>query len=775
MTSVTIYGKGSNISAGKMASNTTSFSELANQILIMHKPLANSLTVNTRKRTTELSIIEEYSCIGEIYDDNSISGNTTKKLSKIERQQEAAFNINDQDEVNSESEGEEEDWDVRNDDLQFEERNNSHMNSEDNEEVEEEIMNITNKNFEGQFNIINEIFKKIKNNELLLNNQFEDTTPLTKSNYSTKGELSKSLKQLFAENRIHKNIMDPLLAVLYKHIPEVNWPINDNKKTIKNSIYTKQNDNRMLEFHVCPDEACCAFVGNYSNHIICPHCKALRFTKCSHKDCRFKNYESCTHSIHNRVSQKSLFFRPVTILIYTLLKTKGFLTALKCTFREKTENYKYIDLQDGSTYKTNLKEMVARYNENFNSLSKDRRPHMINLLLGQFFDGCQIYKKKYSVFWPLNFIILNLPPNYRIKLGAGMFNLSIYTSKCKSNVEDFFLRNLAVGELKELEKGIQMCLGGVEYFIQARMILTILDTIGLEDYLKVQTNQSIAGCFVCNHGEGYNYLLDRIVYIGHRNLVGLRHYTRNFGVTKKCCPENYYTHSTQKFREDFEVFNHSKITITKKKNFLNNMLIPHGNKFYICDNKNTENVRDFLLDADSRWDWYHDEPQFEMHIFEKDLYFHNCDYRPFKSHKRISTAEYIQCGNIVKAKVAENPNLKMKFRVYKGIKGKWPLTELSYSKVKVETDINWGPMNTLGNVCLNLILNWKGERINTKISGGKGKIIEYCQLTGTHPDLYTGTEEGDKFKLDVKIFKWQITKDLQNKVFFVYLIFILQN
>ena len=53
-----------------------------------------------------------------------------------------------------------------------------------------------NKKFERQFNIINAIFKKIKNNELLLN-QFEDTTPLTKSNYSTKGELSKSLKQLF--------------------------------------------------------------------------------------------------------------------------------------------------------------------------------------------------------------------------------------------------------------------------------------------------------------------------------------------------------------------------------------------------------------------------------------------------------------------------------------------------------------------------------------------------------------------------------------------------
>ena len=42
-----------------LVTRTTSFSELANQILIMHKPLKNSVTINTRKRTNELNIIEE--------------------------------------------------------------------------------------------------------------------------------------------------------------------------------------------------------------------------------------------------------------------------------------------------------------------------------------------------------------------------------------------------------------------------------------------------------------------------------------------------------------------------------------------------------------------------------------------------------------------------------------------------------------------------------------------------------------------------------------------
>jgi hypothetical protein len=47
----------------------------------------------------------------------------------------------------------------------------------------------------------------------------------------------------------------------------------------------------MVEFHLCPDKACCAFVADFSDHVLSPFCGALRFTKCIHKGCRFKNYE----------------------------------------------------------------------------------------------------------------------------------------------------------------------------------------------------------------------------------------------------------------------------------------------------------------------------------------------------------------------------------------------------------------------------------------------------------------------------------------------------
>jgi hypothetical protein len=187
-----------------------------------------------------------------------------------------------------------------------------------------------------------------------------------------------------------------------------------------------------------------------------------------------------------------------------------------------------------------------------------------------------------------------LPPSFRINLGSGMFNISIFTSKLKSNAEDFLLRTLAVGELKELEKGIHLHVDGVEYFIQARLILTILDTIGFEDYLKVQTNQSIAGCYVCYHGKGYNYLMDRIVFIGHRELVSLRHYTRNFGMSRKCCHPDYYKHSVYSSTDIINnFFEHivSEGIIIKKRKKLNNMIIPPGDKFNICDKNNTEHLR----------------------------------------------------------------------------------------------------------------------------------------------------------------------------------------
>jgi predicted XRE-type DNA-binding protein len=54
-------------------------------------------------------------------------------------------------------------------------------------------------------------------NKEYTSNQIVDDTPLTVSNHSTKGELSKSLKQVFTKNNIKQNDMDELLTALHQH------------------------------------------------------------------------------------------------------------------------------------------------------------------------------------------------------------------------------------------------------------------------------------------------------------------------------------------------------------------------------------------------------------------------------------------------------------------------------------------------------------------------------------------------------------------------------
>ena len=83
-----------------------------------------------------------------------------------------------------------------------------------------------------------------------------------------------------------------------------------------------------------------------------------------------------------------------------------------------------------------------------------------------------------------------------------------------------------------------------------------------------------------------------------------------------------------------------------------------GNKFHI----------------DSRWNWYHNDPEINMQILENGLYFQYCDYRSIKPHKRkANNKEYI-----IKEKIAAaDPKLEKKFGVYQGVNVNRPSTELS--------------------------------------------------------------------------------------------------
>jgi len=570
------------------------------------------------------------------------------------------------------------------------------------------------------------------------------------------------------------------MAMLAQNIPEINWHVRTNKYGDLKSSVDKycEDDHSMIEFHICPSKGCCAFVADYSKDKRCRICNEPRFTKCKHISCNNRDYNECNHKIENRVSLKSMFYRPFTSLLYNLLKTEGFIHAINFNFLDQTESYKYMDCSDGSTYKNNLNDMKLRYEEKFGKLEK--KPQMINILLGQFYDGCQIFKKKYSVFWPLNAIILNLPPSYRIKLGIGMFLVSIFTARSKSNAEDFLLRSLVVGELKRLNEGVLLTVNGVDFFLQARMILTILDGIAVQDFLKVQGNQSYAGCFMCRNGTGYGHRLNRIVFVGHRRLTDLRHYTRDFGQSKKCCPPNYYPKFTKNKRvykssvEDDVAFEdisaQHDLTSKKTANEIFHTDIPFYRKgvLIVCYQGKSEEIKEFLNSgAKGVWVWYHKDPEFNFVIFQNDLWFHNCDYRAKVGYTRKTNDEYLQFGSDARLKLKNNPKLSKNDRAVNGVHDNWAMSELPYCDV--ETDLCWGPFHSMCNVALNIIDNWKNERITSKTID----IIEYCKATGTHPDLYRTFKQATKNKskpnesnVDAKIkyHKWGIKPLLQDKI-----------
>jgi len=434
--------------------------------------------------------------------------------------------------------------------------------------------------------------------------------------------------------------------------------------------------------------------------------------------------------------------------------------AINYTFQDRSTNFKYMDCSDGSTYKKNLFLMEQRYNELFKDIAPANKPEMINILLGQFYDGCKIYNNKYQVFWPLNAIILNLPPSYRIKLGIGMFLISVFTARMKSNAEDFFLRTLYVGELLELEKGINLTVNNRHYFVQVRMILTILDTIAVQDMLKCQTNQSYAGCFMCIHGEGYREKLKRTVYIGHRGLTPLRHWLRYFGQSRKCCPPNFY-------EIDYFDENDEEVDVYAGANVMK-FHIPYlkKEKLIVCDEENSENIKEFCSNGANRWIWYSDD--FSKEDFSNDLWFAHCDYRAKIPYTRKTNADYISNAKAAREWRKQNPN-KKKILPVNGIFDTWQMADLPYSDI--ETDLCWGPFHTLMNVSNNMIENWKGERIDAKTQD----IIKYSKRTGTHPDLYqlieitkTSTKKKPTAFKPVENFKWEIDNNLQKKVYLYF-------
>jgi hypothetical protein len=409
-----------------------------------------------------------------------------------------------------------------------------------------------------------------------------------------------------------------------------------------------------------------------------------------------------------------------------LLGYEHFLKALNYSFIKPKADCKFWDIKDGSTFKKHIKEMelyyVSKYGNNSNII-------MINILLSQNYDGCQVYVKKCSSFWPLTVSILNLPPSYRTKLGIGTFLMGVLTTKIPSAAENFFFQQLYVNELNTLFEGVLM---REKYFVQARLVLSNLDTKAVEDHMLIQSCCSKEGCGLCDCGRGTSVKGLKICSIGCRSLLDIEHYSRSIGQSCNCCPPGYYDNFVN-VEKAFEVL--TVIPTVKKMR-----LTQHLKDFSVCDNQNCEKIYNFLNDATAEFVWYHKDIPYDY--FDKYLYYHHADYRPQVSHNRKSNSEYIKNGQ-----ECINKNLKH----VKGVKGVWPEHYLPYTNVA--TDLCWDTFHILATIGRNFIDNWKGERL-------KPKTIKFCKQTNSHPSLYINDLDDTKYSHQ----PWSIPTVLQRKV-----------
>ncbi len=79
--------------------------------------------------------------------------------------------------------------------------------------------------------------------------------------------------------------------------------------------------------------------------------------------------------------------------------------------------------------------------------------------------------------------------------------LSLYTGKTKTSAERFVIEQF-VNELNFLEEGFAVSINGVDYFIQARLIMHSYDSREVEGMLCVQGAGSYSGCSLCRMCKG---------------------------------------------------------------------------------------------------------------------------------------------------------------------------------------------------------------------------------------------------------------------------------
>ena len=576
------------------------------------------------------------------------------------------------------------------------------LDSVNDEYLDEE--NIMHDEFSKTFNILEECHKLIRNH---FNKSFPDDADsiIDINSNTTKQEFCEKYLDFAAKHGYSESSLNDMMCLLSTTFPKINFPIQKSKSgnvVCSAKKYVALNQvNPILSYHACSTCNEEVFAGPMKEQLLkCSLCSSNRFTKCSNPMCKTKRYEDCTHSMNYRVPKLVVYYKPFIPLLIKLVSSQEFLDAFKFKYIKPSSapEYEFMDVLDGKVAKEHLQQM-----DNANIPLRFNYFIFVNLLLGLFYDGIQLYKV-FKNCWPIFIHILNLPPTFRSRLGSGMFLSSLFGGEhVGSLAETFAHEECFINELKELYNGIQFQVSSGEViFLRAHLIQLLFYTKAYEKMLKTEAVGAKSGCFLCNNSQigTRRNLLNKTVYADIRKFLPFLHFLDTMGNSTQPHPEIFYTNTED---EIFDYIEDNKLSAECKYIILSSKVKCETPRQVNIKTLNQEKYKDFISEFKNDkkpYVWFHDrvDGRFDFEHFKDSLHFANCHLNAKVAMRLITQEEFTNRGTYA--------NLTGK--ACRGIKGNIALSELSgFDLCK---NFCFDPFHCLGGVCLAYFQILKGKQ-----------------------------------------------------------------
>lgn len=615
------------------------------------------------------------------------------------------------------------------------------------------------------FDININILKQVK--EMLQHKMpVDDALPvIIDSNYS-KGEFARELNIIMLTHNCSNAVVEDILILFskcFRSWESHNLPLEKKvivkyengvkkekliyKSVIDNYVLPYQNS---LRFDICK-EGCCVFEGTYKDDVRCFNCQTLRFHPCTQYLCKDNfNERDCRHSLTSRKAISFIQYKPIIPLFIQLIRTKGFIDALYYINKD-TQAELLTDVNDGCVMKVHMHEMdlnVRRYANN----NKDKQFTNVPILLSLFYDGVQVFSTVTSNFWPMVISILNLPPTFRSTVGAGMFMIALFTAIKNTRPEDFLITDCLATEIKKLYNGIFIEIDSKSYFIQARLVMHVLDSPGAAEHLKVHAHRAAGSCALCNAIHGVVRADLGVKWEGHRGMLEETNFLRFFGQSGLCCPVDYHT-KKEAFIPIFDGNNQTENTIPASQRLnpvidsnihqTEGKIVPIQataqmlKSLNLCCDVN-RSIKENVITAvrTEKYSWHHSE--IDPKKLKDILFFHHFDLRLRKEYSRRTNDEYVKNAMAVielknkqieidEAKHLQGKHVAERAHHVNGVKGLWSPYAFGYADV--EHHVAFEPFHIFYDISKNEIENLKNERVSWK------QVI-FCKSVLCHPCLY---------------------------------------